>query len=289
MPFNLPSAIERVENHPFDFELYVKREDQIHEEISGNKYRKLKYNILHVIEKGYKGVISFGGPYSNHIHALAAICNLYGLKSIGIIRGEEVENKTLSFARKKGMDLYFINREEYRRKEESVCFSELKNQYPDYYFIPEGGSNELALKGVKEMVDEIHHRKNDFDYLVVAAGTGYTAAGILSALKEKKIKSKLLVFSALKGDFLKKVIAVLAEAKESEFYFTDESCLGGYAKVNDEYMNWLKELEEQTGILIDHVYNGKVLLGLKWMNEKKLLKQGDKVLWIHTGGIQGRF
>lgn len=288
MLVNLPSAIERVENHPFQFELYVKREDRIHEEVSGNKYRKLKYNILHVIENGYKGVISFGGPYSNHIHALAAICNLYGLKSIGIIRGEEVENKTLSFARDKGMNLFFISREEYRIKEEAVYFSELKKQFPDYYFIPEGGSNNLALSGVKEMVDEIQNERIQFDYIAVAAGTGYTAAGILSALREKRIKTSLIVFSALKGDFLRNTIASVANVEKTEFYFSEESCLGGYAKVNDEYLNWLKELEEQTGILIDHVYNGKVLLGLKIMNERNSLKKGDKVLWIHTGGLQGR-
>lgn len=286
--FLLPSPINKVSGIDFGFELYVKREDLIHKEISGNKYRKLKYNLEHFKEYKYSGIVSFGGAYSNHLHALAALCKIENIPSVGIIRGEyDAHNPTLQFAADCGMKLYFVSREDYRFKEKSNDIQNIINQYPNYMLIPEGGSNNYALTGVKEIIDEINDVSEAFDYIAVSAGTGCTASGILKGIKDNQLKTKLIVFSALKGQFLKNVIA--QQAQHNEFHFTDEYCFGGFAKINEELMEFIKNFEKTTTIPLDYVYNGKLVYGLKNLGDKRFFKSEEKVLWIHTGGLQGNY
>jgi len=163
---NIPSPIEKV-NHSFlnenNVQLYVKREDLIHPHVSGNKWRKLKYNLLHAKEKGYETIVTFGGAFSNHIHATAAACQAFDLKSIGIIRGEyDKNNPTLQFAQSSGMQLKFIDRNSYREKENSEIVKSFLAELDSYYLIPEGGTNDLAYKGLHELAQEIN--RTEYDY-----------------------------------------------------------------------------------------------------------------------------
>jgi 1-aminocyclopropane-1-carboxylate deaminase len=280
---NLPSPIEKVIGHGLSVDLFVKREDLIHPLIKGNKYRKLKYNLPDMMKAS--AVISFGGAYSNHIHALAALCHAYDLKSVGIIRGEEVENEVLDFCKLCGMILHFVDREAYRKKMNAPSIQHIIASYENAIVIPEGGSNELALKGVSELVDELVASGHSFDYIAVAAGTGCTAAGILKGIQLHQIGTKLLVFSALKGDWMIDEITKFSNIEKSKFYFSDQYSLGGYAKFNSDYLQFVQKFIEDTGIAIDRVYNGKLLYGLYDLDKKGQFSKGQKILWINSGGV----
>jgi 1-aminocyclopropane-1-carboxylate deaminase len=282
LKLNLPSPTERVINHGFSFDLYVKREDLIHPLIKGNKYRKLKYNLANMVNKT---VVSFGGAYSNHLHALAALCNVYKIPCVGIVRGEEVSNEVLDFCKSNGMILHFVDREAYRKKEAASSIKAIINQYKDVVLIPEGGSNELALQGVKELVYEIAQNAVIYDFIAIAAGTGCTAAGILMGLQECKLSAKLMIFSALKGDWMQDEIENVSGISKENFICTDAYCLGGYAKVNDEYLSLIKSFIEATNIPIDNTYNGKLIYGLTDLDNQGFFKKEVKVLWINSGGV----
>lgn len=283
LKLNLPSPIEQVTGHGLSVDLYVKREDLIHPLIKGNKYRKLKFNLPEMIKAGT--TISFGGAYSNHIHALAALCQAYGVKSVGIIRGEAVDNVVLDFCQSCGMELHFVDREDYRKKIAAPTVQRIIASYENALIIPEGGSNELALQGVSELVDEIVASGQSFDYIAVAAGTGCTAAGILKGLQIHNLNTQLLVFSALKGDWMIEEITTYSGIDKSKFNFYDQYALGGYAKFNTEYLHFVEEFIVNTGITIDKVYNGKLLYGLYDLDKKGAFAQGHKILWVNSGGV----
>ena len=173
----------------------VKREDLLHPTISGNKWRKLKYNLIEAHKQGYRTLLTFGGAYSNHIYSTASAGRIFGFDTIGIIRGEEhlPLNSTLSFAVKCGMKLHYIDRTTYRKKTEPFFLEELEHKYGKYYFIPEGGSNTLAIKGCSEIINDIN---TDFDFILSACGTGGTLSGIISGLNGK---SNIIGIPVLKG------------------------------------------------------------------------------------------
>jgi 1-aminocyclopropane-1-carboxylate deaminase len=251
--------------------------------IKGNKYRKLKYNLEDISQA--RTVISFGGAYSNHIHALAALCQAYKVPVVGIIRGEDVYNDVLDFCRSAGMELHFTDRASYRKKEESLHIQQIINRYQQALIIPEGGSNDLALKGVGELIDEVVSAGHIFDYIAVAAGTGCTAAGLLIGMKAHGLTTKLLVFSALKGEWMADEIMRMSGIEKSKFYCTDKYSLGGYAKFNSEYINFISNFTADTNLVIDKVYNGKLLYALYHMDAQAYFKKGDKVLWVNSGGL----
>lgn len=287
--FNLPSSVQEVIYPPFSFRLLVKRDDLIHPLISGNKYRKLKYNLIDAKANNSKGIISFGGVYSNHLHALAAACHYENLPCTAIVRGENhTPHPTLDFLRSHHVKLHFVSREAYRLKNQHPEIQAIMQLYPNYMLIPEGGSNHLALKGVEETISEISTQNVNVDYIAVAAGTGATAAGLLRGIQNANLPTQLLVVSALKGTFLKTSIASMAGASEQDFVFSDDYCLGGYAKTTNEYLKFLLDFEKVSGIEIDPVYNGKLLWGLKALQQMGFLSQKHTVLWIHTGGLQGK-
>lgn len=265
-------------------ELFIKREDEIHLYISGNKYRKLKYNLQDASEKGYTSLVSFGGAFSNHIAAVAQAGETYNFKTIGIIRGEELatkisENPTLSFAKSKGMKLVFVSRDNYRRKEEKSYMDNLRNMFGSFYAIPEGGTNALAVKGCEEILQK---KDMSFDYVTVCVGTGGTISGLINASEENL---HILGFPALKGDFLIKEICKFV-TKENWSLIPGYS-FGGYAKINAVLINFMNWFYEETGILLDPIYTGKMMFGILDMVKNGYFNKGTSILAVHTGGLQG--
>ena len=199
-----------------DFSLYIKREDLLHPYISGNKFRKLKYNLLQAKAENQHTLLTFGGAFSNHILAVAAAGKEYNFKTIGIIRGEELlskidENPTLQKAQEFGMQLEFLSREAYSNKNEADFLEKIKVKYGSFYLLPEGGTNALAIKGCEEILTKADE---DFDYICCAVGTGGTISGIINCSKPSQ---QVLGFPALKGDFLKEDILKFTNKKNWEF------------------------------------------------------------------------
>ncbi len=269
-------------------ELYIKRDDLIHPYVQGNKWRKLKYNLLEARLNNHKTLLTFGGPFSNHIHATAAAGKLFHFKTIGIIRGEEPEAKsdTLHFAAECGMELYYMDREMYRQKDDPASIESLRVQIGDFYYVPEGGTNVLALEGVGEIIEEIDV---DFDYLCTACGTGGTLAGLTAALKGQK---QLIGFSSLKGkDTLTERVNQLTNEycgnTFNNFAVNFHYHFGGYAKVNDELIAFIKNFKKEFDIQLDPVYTGKLMYGLFDMIRNDKFEKGARIIALHTGGLQG--
>jgi 1-aminocyclopropane-1-carboxylate deaminase len=264
--------------------LTIKREDLLHPHISGNKFRKLKYNLLQARSYGFDTLLTFGGAYSNHISATAAAGEAYGLKTVGIIRGEELasqvnSNPTLSFARSRGMELHFISREAYRRKTDSGYINSLHENFGEFYLVPEGGTNVLAVKGCEEILT---HEDSCFTHIACAAGTGGTVSGLInSALPHQKV----IGFPVLKGAGLSDDICKFAQRGNWEL--AEGYHFGGYARVTEELVTFINDFFSQTGIPLDPVYTGKALFGVIDLIHKDYFPKGSRVLFIHTGGLQG--
>ena len=268
----------------FGYSLYVLREDKIHPFVSGNKFRKLKYNFLEAQENGYDTLLTFGGAFSNHIAAMAAAGKELGLNTIGIIRGEELaykllENPTLKFAAECGMKLHFVSRDQYKNKEDLSFLSFLKQKFGDFYCIPEGGTNKWAVMGCSEIINDTHR---SFDYICVPVGTGGTIAGIVNA---SSANSEIIGFSALKGSF--QLELVKKYTSKQNFSIIDEYCFGGYAKIDINLIRFINSFYEKTNIPIDPVYTGKMMFGIFDMLRKRKFKENSRILAIHTGGLQG--
>jgi 1-aminocyclopropane-1-carboxylate deaminase len=264
--------------------LYIKREDLIHPYVSGNKFRKLKYNLLQVIQEKKKTILTFGGAFSNHILAVAAAGKENGFRTIGIIRGEELaekiaENHTLQKAQELGMVIEFVSRETYRDKNSEEFIINLKEKFGDFYLLPEGGTNDLAIKGCEEVLTE---RDADFDYICCAVGTGGTVAGIINCSKPSQ---QVLGFPALKGDFLKEDICKFA--KNNNWELITNYHFGGYGKVTEELIFFINEFYQQYEIPLDPIYTGKMVFGVLDLIEKKWFPDNSKILLLHTGGLQG--
>ncbi|HEY4617116.1 MAG TPA: pyridoxal-phosphate dependent enzyme [Flavobacterium sp.] len=269
---------------PNSITVSIKREDLIHPFISGNKFRKLKYNLLQAKEEQNETLLTFGGAYSNHIAAVAFAGKEKGFKTIGIIRGDELrdkisENPTLLFAQNCGMQLEFVSREEYRLKNETSFLENLEKQFGDFYLIPEGGTNELAIKGCQEILTE---EDSDFDFVCCSVGTGGTIAGIInSALPHQKV----LGFPALKGDFLKDEIRIFVQNENWELITAYH--FGGYGKVNPDLIAFINQFYDKNKIPLDPIYTAKMVFGVIDMIDKDYFPAHSKILLIHTGGIQG--
>lgn len=271
-----------------DVELFIKREDLIHPLVSGNKFRKLKYNILKAKKQKKQIILTFGGAYSNHILATAVGCKLNNLKSIGIIRGEELandfdntlsKNPTLKEAFNNKMTFDFVSRQEYRNKNEISFIENLKDKYGDFYLIPEGGTNDLAINGCEEILS---NEDFNFDYICCSVGTGGTISGVINSSSENQ---NIIGFSSLKGDFL--VDEIKRFAKKSNWSLNTEFHFGGYAKYSDELISFINDFKEKSSILLDPIYTAKMIYGIFDMIKNDKFEKGSKILAIHTGGIQG--
>ena len=262
----------------------IRRLDLIHPQISGNKFFKLKHNFIEAKTKGFNKLLTFGGAFSNHIAATAFAAHHFGFQSVGIIRGEELEfqtrNHTLALAEHFGMKLHFISRQDYRQKNELSFLKQLENLFPDHYVIPEGGTNDLALKGTREILNNLDQH---FDIICCAVGTGGTIAGIIESSQPHQ---QILGFSALKGDFLTN--EVQAMTSKTNWKILDDYCFGGYAKTNSDLIDFIQQFETQHNIPLEQIYTGKMLFGLSDLIAKNTFSNDSKILVIHTGGLQGR-
>lgn len=267
-----------------DIELFIRREDLLHPEISGNKFRKLKYNIEAALAMNCKQLLTFGGAYSNHIAATAAAGRLFGIETIGVIRGEEIEqvyleNPTLKKAEQDGMRFKFVTRTAYRTKESLSFLAMLRDEFGDFYLVPEGGTNKEAVRGTEEIIKE---GDEQYDYICCAVGTGGTIAGIINRSWPHQ---KLIGFPALKGDFLTEAVATYT--RKVNWTLITAYHFGGYAKYNAELLRFISEFERNTGILLDPIYTGKLLFGIFDLIEQNQFTKNSKILAIHTGGLQG--
>ncbi len=268
--------------------LRVKRLDLIHPVVSGNKWYKLKYNLLAAQAEGATTLLSFGGAYSNHIHALAGACKMLGLSSIGVIRGEPHTplNATLHYAQSCGMRLHYLNRSDYRLKHTDVIQQRLKDQYGDLYIVPEGGSNALALKGVAELIEELG---DDYDRLCCACGSGGTLAGLISGLNGHK---QLEGFAALKGaDFLytdvRRLLIAAGRVDPGNWQINLDYHFGGFAKKTPQLLAFMRQFEAEQGIPLEPIYTGKLFYGLFEKIKAGAYPRGTRIIALHSGGLQG--
>ena len=272
---------------PNAISLHIKREDLIHPFVSGNKFRKLKYNLLQAKSEKKETLLTFGGAYSNHIAAVAFAGKENGFKTIGIIRGDELvdkiqENPTLLFAQNCGMQFEFVSREAYRLKSEIDFIENLKLKLGDFYLIPEGGTNELAIKGCQEILSEADAQ---FDFICCSIGTGGTISGIINSVLPHQ---KVLGFPALKGDFLKDEIRKFVPAfRDDDWELITKYHFGGYGKVTSELITFINRFYDTTQIPLDPIYTGKMVFGVIDLIENNYFPEKSKILLIHTGGIQG--
>lgn len=233
--------------------------------------------------QGKKTLLTFGGAFSNHIAAVAHAGRRFSFDIIGVIRGEELADKplnpTLSDAVACGMKLHFINREDYRNKTSEVILEALKQRFGDFYLIPEGGTNALAVKGCEQILTE---EDFGFDYICCAVGTGGTIAGLANSADASQ---KVLGFSSLKGDFLEDEIRKWSDKKN--FKVIGDYHFGGYGKADAVLFRFLSDFEQENKIALDPVYTGKMLFGIRDLYENGFFRKSDKILAIHTGGLQG--
>ncbi len=265
-------------------ELHLKREDLIHPEISGNKFRKLKYNLLRAKELKYDTLLTFGGAYSNHIAATAYAGKVNKMQTIGVIRGEEIaerwsDNPTLSAAHQQGMKFKFVSRTDYRKKESTAFINKLKMEFGEFYVVPEGGTNNLAVRGCEEILTP---KDAEFDIICCSVGTGGTLAGIINSATPSQ---QVIGFPALKGHFLKKDICKFVE--NGNWKLCEDYHFGGYARVDESLISFINEMYQNTGIPLDPVYTGKMIFGVLDLVAGDFFDPGIKILAIHTGGLQG--
>jgi len=288
--------LQRIENELTSSQkiaLYALRLDTIDFYGGGNKYFKLKYNLEAAKKQGFTKLLTFGGAWSNHLTAVAVNGKAAGLELIFVVRGEEPKeySETLRFCKEKGAHLHFVSREDYRRKTESDFIEELKNKFGDFYLLPEGGSNALAVKGCREIVNLIDI---DFDVICCPVGSGGTFAGIVSALKKKQ---EALGFVALKGgEYLEQEVSKLSESflppggdvpQGQRGRLLHDYHFGGFAKTTLELLRFKKDFETQFGFELDYIYTAKMFYGIFDLIQKKNFKEGSTIIAIHTGGLQG--
>jgi len=281
LPVKLPNVTSNIN-------VLMKRIDLVHPIISGNKWYKMKYNIVEMNRLGIDTLLTFGGAYSNHIHAAARAGKIFGFKTIGLLRGEEhlPLNETLKSAVDDGMELHYIDRATFRERESEEFLNSIKNKYGNVYILPVGGTNKIALKGCAEIVEQIDI---DYDYICSASGSGGTFAGIVAGLNGN---SKGIAFPALKGGgFLKEVISNLVfeySGKQfSNWSLNTDYHFGGFAKLTKELVEFTKEFEKLNGFELDYIYTNKMMFGIAELIQSGYFKPGETIVAIHSGGIQG--
>jgi 1-aminocyclopropane-1-carboxylate deaminase len=267
--------------------LYVLRTDLNHPEISGNKLYKLKYNLEEAKKQGKTTLLTFGGAFSNHIAAAAAAGKLAGLSTIGIIRGDELNdlNPTLKLAKENGMQLHYVSRELYRDKE--ALMNDVRIKFgEEVYIIPEGGSNALGVKGCMEITQNIDI---PFDFICTPCGTGATFSGIVLSLKDKQ---QAIGFQVLKADgYIKKEVqqwlTEFGQNDKNNWSVNEDYHFGGYAKVNEQLKQFIHNFDNKHNIPLDFVYTGKMLFGIVNLINNNFFTAGSTVIMVHTGGLQG--
>lgn len=288
--FQLPPSPLQLINDPilsnYNIKLYIKRDDLIHPDITGNKWRKLKYNLIEARKQNFDTLLTFGGAYSNHIAATASAGRTFGFKTIGLIRGQELtptSNRTLMYAKLNGMDLIFLPRLDYGYKDRLT-----RDYKKDHYVLPEGGTNLLAIKGVTEMVDEIYDEITP-DYICCAVGTGGTLAGIVNGLRGDTVAMGILVLKDDIRDLVTKAVTKLIPENAKFNLIKNEYHFGNYGKTTPELIDFIKGFEQRNpDIQLEQVYTGKMMFGIYDMIQKGKFKENSTIVVIHSGGLQGR-
>lgn len=263
--------------------MFIKREDLLHPFISGNKLRKLKYNLEDAKARQAKALLTFGGAYSNHIAAVSYAGFINGFKTVGIIRGDELVNQidlnpTLTFAKNYGMQFEFISRMQYKSKNDSSFMNELSSKYNNAFVIPEGGTNNLAVKGCEEILTD---DDQNFNYICTCVGTGGTISGLINSAHDAHI----LGFSSLKGSFLQDEI--VKWTSRTNWSLCNDYHFGGYGKVTDDLITFINSFKKRYNIPLDPVYTGKMVYGVLDLIDKNYFPPNTNILLIHTGGLQG--
>ena len=283
-----PSILTKIDDPLLDryaIELWMKRDDLLHPIISGNKWRKLKYSLDHALSSGADMLISMGGSYSNHLHALAYAGKALGLKTTGFIRGEQPEllTPTLRDMQNWGMELKFVSRSDYRLLRQYQGCHDLPGLKPRQFWLPEGGAQALALKGVAELVNEIDV---EYDILCISCGTGATLAGIIDAAPEQV---SVIGFAALKNaGFLQNDVESLLPRPCTNWQINHNYHFSGFAKTSAELLAFIADFEYKTGIPLEPVYTGKMIYALYDLIAKHTFKPGQRIIAVHTGGLQGK-
>ena len=277
-------SIKSLDNIRLNAQVSLKPDYLIHPTVSGNKYRKLKYNLEKVRSEHHKGILTFGGAFSNHIAATAAAGQALNIPTVGIIRGEELASKaelnaTLSYAKSCGMHLEFVTRSVYKEKTDPEYLNSLLEPFKNFYILPEGGSNGLAVKGCEEILTQ---KDQAFDIICCAVGTGGTIAGLINASLPSQ---KIIGFPALKGGFLNEDICKFAT--QSNWELCDTYHFGGYAKVDSKLITFMNHFKAIYNIPLDPVYTAKMMYGIFDAIQIGRISKEAKVLAIHTGGLQG--
>lgn len=289
------SVLQKINVNQREFrnvQLFVKRDDLIHSEVSGNKWRKLKYNLLQAKHLKKEGILTFGGAFSNHLLAVASACHRAGLRSIGIVRGDELtesSNHNLMRCTELGMDLHFIERSLYQLRNEWDFQNELKASYPSYFLVPEGGANYYGLNGCMELWNEI---SESFDFVFVAQGTSNTSAGLLLGMPEK---TTMHVVPVLKGydsnAEMRRQLAFFTTDKEeidallARVHVHENAHGGGYGKWDNALEVFIEDCRLNYNLPLDRIYTGKAFKALlDWLSESKF-EQETRILFLHTGGL----
>jgi 1-aminocyclopropane-1-carboxylate deaminase len=287
----LPSPLEEINDYRirrYGVRLYLKRDDLIHPEIPGNKWRKLKYNLMAARERGYHTILTYGGAYSNHIRATAAAGYHFGFSTIGIIRGEErlPLNYSLAYAVSRGMRLSYMDRVTYRHKDRPEVIADLRRDFGDFYLMPEGGSNALGVQGCIEITQEIGC---PFDLICCSCGTGATLAGIAAGLRGKQ---RALGFAALKsGQFLAEDVEMLQReafgCNSNNWTIQYDFHFGGYAKTKPELCSFIGDFEERHSIRLDWIYEAKMMYGLFALVRRRCIEDSVVVAVIAGPAEEG--
>ncbi|AQG79389.1 1-aminocyclopropane-1-carboxylate deaminase/D-cysteine desulfhydrase [Spirosoma montaniterrae] len=276
---------------PVPIRLFLKRDDLLHPLVSGNKWRKLKYNLIAAREQDFSTLLTFGGAFSNHLYATAAAGQVFGFQAIGIVRGDELaylpRNATLAFCESAGMRLHFVSRTDYRRKDEPEFVADLLRQFGPCYVLPEGGTNDLARRGTAEILPEITQQLGQApDYVGCAVGTGGTVAGIAQSATPA---TQVLGVVVLKGiNSFPAVCLNLNEYPEDCLHLLTDYHFGGYAKTTPELLNFIRAFEQRTGVLLEQVYTGKLFYAIYDLARQGYFPDNATVVAVHTGGLQGR-
>ncbi len=267
-----------------NIQLFIKRDDLLHPFINGNKWFKLKYNLIEAAEKNFNQLLTFGGAYSNHISAFSYACKLFGFEGIVVIRGEEYPelNPTLKFVKQNGSKIHYISRSTYRAKYSEELLEELENIYGEYSLIPEGGSNNLAVKGCSEIVSNI---EIDFNFILTACGTAGTLTGIATSLQSNQ---KAIGIAALKNaSFLNEQVKQLSGNSNLNYEIFLDYHFGGYAKFTSELLNFIKEFYSKHNVILEPIYTGKLLYSVYDLINKNYFPNESKIVVYHSGGLQG--
>jgi 1-aminocyclopropane-1-carboxylate deaminase len=270
-----------------NYQITLKRDDLLHPVISGNKWRKLKFALLEAQQNQIKHIISFGGGFSNHLHALGYCCQQMNIRFTAIVRGDYSGNPSpmLQDLVSWGAQLRYVDRSTYKLRDQPEYLTNLQQRYSEATIIPEGGSQALALKGVSEIISEL---EGNYDYIMAPVGSGGTLAGLIN---QSQPSTKIIGIAVLKGkDYLESLVNQLlpAAAKDkSNWQINHDYHSGGYAKTNSELKAFCENFLQQTDIHIEPVYSGKLFFALKDLIAKQEFPEGSKILALHTGGLQG--